>query len=126
MQGVIINGLTQANYFSQAIDESADSTDTAQMCVYVRYFDGKEFRELLLSLIPLEGHATGDIVFTKVAELFKPHSLSFEKVKLMVTDGAPATVGKHRGPVSRLKELTPKCMDHIASSTSVLLCQAHW
>lgn len=29
-------------------------------------------------------------------------------------------MGKHRGLVSRLKELTPKCMDHIASSTSVL------
>lgn len=85
MQGVIINGLTQANYFPQAVDESTDSTDTAQLCVYVT-FDGKEFREELLSLIPLEGHTTGDIVFTKLAELFKPHSLSFEKVKLMVTD----------------------------------------
>lgn len=64
------------------------------MCVCVRQFDGKEFREELLSFIPLEGHATGDIMFTKLEDLFKMHSLSFEKVKLMVTDGPPAMVGK--------------------------------
>ncbi|KAJ4940785.1 hypothetical protein JOQ06_027077 [Pogonophryne albipinna] len=38
VQGVIIKGLSQANYFSLAIDESSDSTDVAQLCVYVRYF----------------------------------------------------------------------------------------
>lgn len=108
VQGVIINGLSQANYFSLAIDESTDSTDVAQMCVYVRYFDGEEFREEMLSLIPLEGHTTGDITFTKLEELFRLHSLSFEKVNLIVTDGAPAMVGKHRGLVSRLKELAPQ------------------
>ncbi|KAL1279145.1 hypothetical protein QQF64_025818 [Cirrhinus molitorella] len=87
----------QASYFSLAIDESTDNTDVSQMCIYVRYFDGKEFREELLSLIPLEGHKTGDIIFLKLEELFRLHSLSFEKVNLIVTDGAPAMVGKHRG-----------------------------
>ncbi|KAJ4945270.1 hypothetical protein JOQ06_013803 [Pogonophryne albipinna] len=38
VQGVIIKGLSQANYFSLAIDKSTDSTDVAQLCVYVRYF----------------------------------------------------------------------------------------
>ncbi|XP_033969485.1 protein FAM200A-like [Trematomus bernacchii] len=108
VQGVIIKGLSQANYFSLAIDESTDSTDVAQLCVYVRYFDGKEFREELLSLIPLEGHTTGDVIFTKLEELFRLHSLSFERVNLIVTDGAPAMVGKHRGLVSRLKEHAPQ------------------
>uniref|UniRef100_UPI00358F329E general transcription factor II-I repeat domain-containing protein 2A-like n=1 Tax=Myxine glutinosa TaxID=7769 RepID=UPI00358F329E len=108
VQGVIIEGLSQANYFSLAIDESTDNTDVAQLCVYVRYVDGKVFREELLSLIPLEGHTTGDIIFTKLEELFRLHSLSFEKINLIVTDGAPAMVGKRRGLVSRLKELAPQ------------------
>lgn len=81
---VLIGGLSQAKYFSLAIDESTDNTDVSQLCVYVRYFDGKEFREELLSLIPLEGNTTGDIIFTKVQELFMLHSLSFEKINLMV------------------------------------------
>uniref|UniRef100_UPI00358DDDAA SCAN domain-containing protein 3-like n=1 Tax=Myxine glutinosa TaxID=7769 RepID=UPI00358DDDAA len=108
VQGVIIEGLSQANYFSLAIDESTDNTDVAQLCVYVRYVDGKVFREELLSLILLEGHTTGDIIFTKLEELFRLHSLSFEKINLIVTDGAPAMVGKRRGLVSRLKELAPQ------------------
>lgn len=41
----------------------------------------------------------------KVEELFRLHSLSFEKVNLIVTDGAPAMVGKHRGLISRVKEI---------------------
>jgi len=108
VQGTIIESIGQANYFSLAIDESTDSTDVAQLCVYVRYFDGKDFKEELLSLIPLEGHTTGEILFSKLEELFRLHSLSFERVNLIVTDGAPAMVGKHRGLVSRLKELAPQ------------------
>ncbi|KAM3860305.1 SCAN domain-containing protein 3-like [Diretmus argenteus] len=108
VHGVVISGLSQANYFSLAIDESTDNTDVSQMCVYVRYFDGKEFREELLSLIPLEGKTTADIIFTKLEELFTLHSLSYEKINLIVTDGAPAMVGKHRGLVSRLKEIAPQ------------------
>uniref|UniRef100_A0A3Q1GNQ4 HAT C-terminal dimerisation domain-containing protein n=1 Tax=Acanthochromis polyacanthus TaxID=80966 RepID=A0A3Q1GNQ4_9TELE len=92
VQKAIITDLNQANYFSLAIDESTDNTDVSQMCVYVRYFDGKVFREELLSLIPLEGNTTGDIIFTKLEEIFKLHSLSFEKVNLIVTDGAPAMI----------------------------------
>lgn len=45
----MLSVLNQANYFSLAIDESAANTDVAQMCIYVRYFHGKEFREELLS-----------------------------------------------------------------------------
>ncbi|XP_042338408.1 SCAN domain-containing protein 3-like [Plectropomus leopardus] len=108
VHGVIISDLSQAEYFSLAIDESTDNTDVSQMCVYVRYFDGKEFREELLSLIPLEGNATGEVIFTKLEELFKLHSLSFEKINLIVTDGAPAMVGCHRGLVSRMKEIAPQ------------------
>ncbi|KAK0152133.1 SCAN domain-containing protein 3 [Merluccius polli] len=102
VQGVVISDLTQANYFSLAIDESTDNTDVAQMCVFVRYFDGKLFREDLLALIPLEGHTTGDILFTELSKVFEWLSLSFEKY------GAPAMVGRHRGLVSRLKELSPE------------------
>lgn len=108
VHGVILGGLTRADYFSLAIDESTDNTDVSQMCVYVRYFDEKVFREELLSLIPLEGNTTGDTIFNKLEELFKRHSLLFEKINLIVTDGAPAMVGCHRGLVSRLKEIAPQ------------------
>ncbi|XP_031424446.1 SCAN domain-containing protein 3-like [Clupea harengus] len=108
VQGAVISDLNHAKYFSLAVDESTDNTDVAQMCVFVRYFDGKEFKEDLLAFIPLEGQTTADIIFTKLSERFERLSLSFEKVNLLVTDGAPAMVGKHRGLVSRLKEVAPQ------------------
>uniref|UniRef100_UPI00358F7E2A general transcription factor II-I repeat domain-containing protein 2-like n=1 Tax=Myxine glutinosa TaxID=7769 RepID=UPI00358F7E2A len=127
VQGVIIEGLSQANYFSLASEESTDNTDVAQSCVYVRYFDGKVFREELLSFIPLEGHTTGDIIFTKLEELFRLHSLSFEKINLIVTDCAPAMVGKRRGLVSRLKELAPQMHGlHCLIHQSVLCTRLRW
>ena len=75
VQGAVISDLNQANYFSLAVDESTDNTDVAQMCVFVRYFDGTVFREDLLALIPLEGNTTGEIIFNKLSELFKRLSL---------------------------------------------------
>uniref|UniRef100_A0A8C5FQQ1 DUF4371 domain-containing protein n=1 Tax=Gadus morhua TaxID=8049 RepID=A0A8C5FQQ1_GADMO len=108
VRGSIMSGLSQANYFSVAIDESTDNTDISQMCIYVRYFDGKEFREELLALIPLEGNTTGDVTFAKVEEFIKQHALPIEKINLIVTDGAPAMVGCHRGLVARLKEIAPQ------------------
>ena len=82
VRGSIMSGLSQANYFSVAIDESTDNTDISQMCIYVRYFE--------------------------VEELIKQHALPIEKINLIVTDGAPAMVGCHRGLVARLKEIAPQ------------------
>lgn len=78
------------------------------MCVYVHSFDGNEFKEEPLALIPLEGHTPGDIIFTKLEELFTQHGLSFEKVNIVVTTGFLLMVGRHRGLVSRLKEFAPQ------------------
>lgn len=107
IQGEIIQALLKVDHYSLAIDESTDTMNVAQMCVYVRYFDDKSvsFQEELLFLIPLKGQTTGDILFAK--EQFKRHLLPLEKIYFIVTDGAPSMVGKRRGLVSRLKEVAP-------------------
>ncbi|CAL9706387.1 unnamed protein product [Knipowitschia caucasica] len=109
IHGKITRALHKADHYSLAIDESTDTTDVAQMCVYVQYFDDKSvsFQEELLFLIPLEGQTTGDILFAKLEEQFRENSLPLEKVNFIVTDGAPSMVGKRRGLVSRLKEVAP-------------------
>lgn len=61
----------------------------------------------MLPLIPLEGIATGAIIFGKLEEAFQRHELSFEKVSLVATDGAPAIVGRNRGRLSRIKTVAP-------------------
>ncbi|XP_033833370.1 SCAN domain-containing protein 3-like [Periophthalmus magnuspinnatus] len=109
IHGDIICALREVDHYSLAIDESTDTTDVAQMCVYVRYFDDKtvSFQEELLFLIPLEGQTTGEILFAKLEEQFRKHSLSLEKINFIVTDGAPSMIGKQRGLVSRLREIVP-------------------
>ena len=50
-----LSQLLQAKWFSLAIDETTDICDTAQLAVFVRFFNGHEFVDELLSLLPLEG-----------------------------------------------------------------------
>lgn len=99
------------------MEEGNDNTDVVQMCVFVRYFDGKQFKEDLLAVIQLEAHTTGDIIFTKLSE-----------VNLLVKDGTSAMVGKQRGLVSRLREVTPKIQGlySLPYTSEGPLCQAKW
>jgi len=62
----LLEDLRKAEVMSIAVDESTDKTDTAQLCIYVRFFDGNCFREELLGLLPLEGRTTGEILFEKI------------------------------------------------------------
>ncbi|KAM3836178.1 SCAN domain-containing protein 3-like [Diretmus argenteus] len=117
VQRLVLDEVKEAQHISLAIDESTDNTDISQLSVFVRCFDGKAFKEELLALIALEGNTTADIIFGKLEELFQKHGLSLEKVNLIVTDGAPAMVGKNTGLVSRIKNVAPK--------TNALHCLIH-
>ncbi|KAL0203725.1 hypothetical protein M9458_001743, partial [Cirrhinus mrigala] len=117
VQKAVIDGVKEAKYFSLAIDESTDNTDISQLCVFVRYFDGKNFREELLALLLLEDNTTADIIFGKLEDFFKSHGLPLDKISLTVTDGAPAMIGKNKGLVSRIKTVAPK--------TNALHCIIH-
>lgn len=59
------------------MDESIDNSDVAQLCLYVRFFDGECFCEDLLGLIPLEGKTSGEILFTNIAACFEENNLNF-------------------------------------------------
>lgn len=59
----LMENLRKTEFMSVAVDESTDCTDMAQLCIYVRFFDGVQLREELLGLVPLEGHTTGEVIF---------------------------------------------------------------
>jgi len=103
--------------FSELSLTGSRKPNIRQLCVFVRYYDGKDFREELLALLPLEDNSTADIIFGKLEDFFKSHGLSLDKINLTVTDGAPAMIGKNKGLVSRIKTVAPK--------TNALHCIIH-
>jgi len=105
---ILLDKLRKAEVMSLAIDESTDSSDVAQLCLYVRFFDGECFREDLLGLIPLDGHTTGEVMFHKVVSFFKEHKLGLDRINMLVTDGAPAMSGRTQGLSARLADVAPQ------------------
>ena len=59
----LLNDLKKAESFSIACDESTDKTAVAQFCVFVRFFNGNQFVEDLLALIPLKEQTRGEHVY---------------------------------------------------------------
>ena len=105
VQGLVSDGIKEAKYVSLAVDGSTDNTDTSQLCVFVRDFDGKDSREELPALLPL-------VTFGKLEDFLKKHGLSMDKVNLIVTDVALAMNGKNGSLVSRIKTVTLDCIIH--------------
>ncbi len=62
----LLDRLRKADFMSMAVDESTDNSDTAQLSLFVHFFDGDIFREDILGRIPLEGRTTGEIIFQKL------------------------------------------------------------
>ncbi len=117
----LLGDLMKADTMSIAVDESTDKTDTAQLCIYVRFFDSKCFREELLCLLPLEGHTTGDIVFGKNF-LFKDNGLDMTRVCMLVTDGAPSMTGKVNGLAARWSAVAPQLISLHCIVHQAVLC----
>jgi len=112
----------KADTMSIAVDESTDKTDTAQLCIYVRFFGSKCFREELLGLLPLEGHTTGEIVFGKISAFFKDNGLDMTRVCMLVTDGAPSMTGKVNGLAARWSTVAPQLISLHCIVHQAVLC----
>ncbi|XP_047493495.1 protein FAM200B-like [Penaeus chinensis] len=111
-------GLKEAPCISLAIDESTDSTDHAQLMVFVRYYDArkKEFCQDLLGVTDLKGRTREDI-YGALKGMLESRNIDVKSIFSLTTDGAPAMVGREKGLVARLKEdnadmITYHCIIH--------------
>ena len=48
-----------------------------------------------------------EVIFQKIVSFFNEHELDLQKVCLLVTDGAPAMIGRVQGLVARLSAIAP-------------------
>ncbi|KAL0152429.1 hypothetical protein M9458_052152, partial [Cirrhinus mrigala] len=86
-----------------------DSTDNAQLMVFVRFFDEEkgEFYEDVLGLTNLHGHTRGDDIYEAVTQMLRDREMDLKHVVSIATDGAPCMIGRERGLVSHLRAHHP-------------------
>ena len=92
-------------FFSIAIDESTDATDTAQLAVFVRGVS-EDFTVLeeFVQLIPMKNTTTGADILKELLQCLQAKNLNLARLVSITTDGAPSMVGKHKGVVSLLQK----------------------
>ena len=99
------NDLSAAQFISIALDESTDVTDSAQLCVFVRFITADSvISEEMLQLISLTTTTTGEDITRALINCLKVKKISFDKISSIATDGAPSMVGCHKGLVALLRQ----------------------
>ena len=104
------------NFFSIAVDESTDVTDTAQLAIFIRGLNSDfVITEELLCVQSMKDTTTGQDIYGEVKSAFSRFGLKWENLSGIVTDGAPAMKGKNSGLVARIKtELTNRQINPVS------------
>ena len=91
--------------YSLAVDESSDTSDTAQLLIFIRGVDSSLcVTEELLGLKSMHGTTTGKEIFEEVSKCVTEMRLPWDKLVGLTTDGAPAICGQKSGLVGRIQE----------------------
>ncbi|XP_074488096.1 general transcription factor II-I repeat domain-containing protein 2-like [Sebastes fasciatus] len=91
--------------YSLAVDESSDTSDTAQLSIFIRGVDSSLcVTEELLGLRSMHGTTTGKDLFEEVSRCVNEMGLPWDKLVGLTTDGAPAMCGQKNGLVGRVRE----------------------
>ena len=82
-------------FFSIAIDESTDTTDTAQLAAFVGGVNRDVYvAENFVQLLPMMGTTTGTNILKPLLQCLKAMNLNLSKLVSTTTDRAPSMVGK--------------------------------
>ncbi|XP_065675686.1 general transcription factor II-I repeat domain-containing protein 2B-like [Hydra vulgaris] len=91
-------------YYSIAIDESTDISQTAQLAVFICGIDnGFLVTEELLDIHLMQGRTTGENIFLAMKKVFKKFNLTYNRLISITSDGGSSMIGKKMGVVSRLE-----------------------
>ena len=114
-------------YFSLALDESTEVMDVSQLQIFTRTIDSTfEVHEELLKLVSLHDTTKGTDIFNAVNSVASGYG-GFDKLSTVVTDGAPAMQGRHRGFAGLLRQSGVSCpilhcIIHQVSSLIIVRC----
>ena len=97
-------------YFSLALDESTDISDTSQLLIFVRTVDDNfTVQEELVKMCSLNEGTKGSNIYAALEFVIHCYG-GFEKCSCIVTDGAKAMTGHNKGLVGLLKKNGVDCI----------------
>ena len=96
---------SNCKFFSLAMDESTDISDTAQVSIFIRAVsDNFEVMEELLGFESLQGTTKGTDLFEILKACVEKNNVDWKRLDSICTDGAPALTGRHVGCLSLLEK----------------------
>ena len=99
------NILQNLEYYCIAIDESTDTTDTAQLALFLRGVTPTfDMAEEFVRLIPMKDTTTEADVFESVRKWTTETNLDLSKLVGVTTDGGPTMTGEKKGFVALLQK----------------------
>ncbi|XP_025409478.1 general transcription factor II-I repeat domain-containing protein 2B-like [Sipha flava] len=99
----LFTGISFFKYFSIALDESTDTSDSAQVLLFVREVNESfEITEELAAVHSMKDSCTGNEIFLKVKESIFTLGLEFSILKGVTTDGERNMCGAHTGLVGNI------------------------
>ncbi|KAK0131346.1 Protein ZBED8 [Merluccius polli] len=96
-------GMDRCKWFSIQCDELVDSSDTAQLDVFVRMVMDFSTKEEFFTLLPLKTTTKGVDIYNAVKDCFVEKKIPVEKLVSVTTDGVPAMTGRHSGFIAPCK-----------------------
>ena len=101
------------DFFSLALDESCDVSDTAQLLVFVRGITNFKITEELVAMRSIKGTTTGSDLFTEENACMDSLRLKWDRLISVTTDGCPNLTGKNVGLLKRMQDKVLKSMQII-------------
>jgi hypothetical protein len=91
-------------WYSVALDESTDVSDTAQLLIFIRGVDENfKITEDIAGLCSMHDTTKGRDVFDELKRVLESFKLPWEKLSAITTDGAPAMCGEKNGLAGLVK-----------------------
>ena len=101
----LIQSQEDAVFFSIALDESTDATDTTQLAIFRRIVDQElNIKEKLLSLVAMEGRTRGIDILNVLKKCGEKMDFQWHKLTSVCTDGAPAMTRCNVGFCAQLEQ----------------------
>jgi hypothetical protein len=120
-------------FYSLAVDESTDVSDTVQLAIFIRGIDSNfNITEELAALFSMKGTTKSCDIVNALNLTLNRFDIKLNKLFRVITNGAPSMVGKNEGLVALIKKEMSTCGAFTTDAISLhylprkFMCKIRW